>query len=405
MNAMLPSQLKAESFANYPPEARSLAVSHLELLRQLPLILLPLILREAIAYDWRFPTERQELERQLAYLDGVDSPQRETLLAGFSRLTLSPELTASDWIDAPGIFSEQLSAYLWATHQMDSFRAAAESYAIAWQGTQTSVRPAVRRLGIVVLGQGVVSSNYPLFRKLRPEGTHFTQVVSSDGLHTLLAAVSARSSAQPTPYGHWYIDGGAAEVIGSGVTNISYAALQPVRKALFNRMQRVIESGSGGPEALRTLMAQTRPSDVGLSGEGQDAVLGHFQLTLLTEGSGTQIFSTTFAQWAAREALRRAQPATMLVRFAPRERQQPMNELLSAKHKATEVDPEGSLVDADMAAYYTWLNQQRLSGADQAAFLVWFEGHSQAVAIGPSLPRGTVSTAPTTLQQILGWIA
>jgi hypothetical protein len=128
-------------------------------------------------------------------------------------------------------------------------------------------------------------------------------------------------------------------------------------------------------------------------------------MSLLTEGSGTQIFSTTFAQWAARETLRRAQPATLLVRFAPRERQQPMNELLSGSHRAGELDPEGSLIDADMAAYYTWINQQRLSGAQRAGFLAWFEGHNQAVAIGPSLPGGTASSTPTTLAQILSWIA
>ena len=404
MNAMLPSQLKLESFANYPPEARSLVASHLDLLRQLPLILVPLILREAIVYDWRFPPERRDLERQLAYLNELTSPQRDTLLTGFSKLTLSPELTASDWVNAPAIFGEQLSAHLWATHQMDSFRAAAESYANAWQGTATPAAPPERRLGIVVLGQGVETSDYPLFRKLRPQGTLFTQVDPADGLRTLLAAVAARSGANPLPYGHWYIDGGAAEAVGAGITSVSYAALQPVRKALLSRMQRVIESGSGGPEELRTLMGQTKPSDVGFATDGQDAVLAHFQLSLLTEGSGTQIFSTTFAQWAARETLRRAQPATLLVRFAPRERQQPMNELLSAKHEVTQVDPEGSLIDADMAAYYTWLNQQRLIGADQAAFLVWFEGHKQAVAIGPSLPRGSVSTTPANLHQILTWI-
>ena len=46
-------------------------------------------------------------------------------------------------------------------------------------------------------------------------------------------------------------------------------------------------------------------------------MLDRFQVKLLTEGSGTQIFSTTFAQWTAREALRRAQSQTLLVRFAP----------------------------------------------------------------------------------------
>jgi hypothetical protein len=189
------------------------------------------------------------------------------------------------------------------------------------------------------------------------------------------------------------------------VTTVSYAGLEPARTALLNRMQGVIESGTSGPEALRTLLAQVKPQDVGLAADNDAAVLNHFQLSLLTEGSGTQIFSTTFAQGAAREALRRAQPTTVLVRFAPRQRQQPMNELLSGKHVSNELDPDGSLVDADMAAYYTWLNQQRLSGADQAGFLAWFEDHNQVIAIGPTLPHGTVSSAPATLEQILVWIS
>src|SRR5205085_7002323 len=123
------------------------------------------------------------------------------------------------------------------------------------------------------------------------------------------------------------------------------------------------------------------------------------------EGSGTQIYSTTFAQWAAREALRRAQPLTLLVRFAPRQRQKTMNELLSTRPEQAELDPVGSLVDADMGAYYNWLNQQRLAGAEQSAFLVWFEGQSQALAIGPTTPRGTTSNSDTDLEQILASLA
>jgi hypothetical protein len=99
--------------------------------------------------------------------------------------------------------------------------------------------------------------------------------------------------------------------------------------------------------------------------------------------------------------LRRAQPLTLLVRFAPRQRQKPMNELLSSGQAENELDLVGSLVDADMGAYYNWLNQQRLPGAEQAAFLVWFEGHSQALAIGPSLPRGTESTTVADLSELV----
>ena len=67
-----------------------------------------------------------------------------------------------------------------------------------------------------------------------------------------------------------------------------------------------IDQPGMGPEVLRTRLAQLRPADLAFS--SGDEVLDRFRIKMLTEGSGTQIFSTTFAQWTAREALRRAQP-------------------------------------------------------------------------------------------------
>ena len=148
--------------------------------------------------------------------------------------------------------------------------------------------------------------------------------------------------------------------------------------ALLGKMQAATNSG-GGPEALRTLLLSYGLKISALAIRHPRRFSARFQVALLTEGSGTQIFSTTFAQWAAREVLRRAQPLTLLVRFAPRQRQQQFNELLSAKRTNTELDPAGSLVDGDMSAYYTWLNQQRLTGAERSSFLVWFEGHAASV--------------------------
>jgi hypothetical protein len=62
-------------------------------------------------------------------------------------------------------------------------------------------------------------------------------------------------------------------------------------------------------------------------------------------------------------------------------------------------------VDADMGAYYTWLNQQRLSGASQATFLAWFEDHEEAVAIGPGFERNKRSDAPIELRDIAAQVA
>jgi hypothetical protein len=147
------------------------------------------------------------------------------------------------------------------------------------------------------------------------------------------------------------------------------------------------------------------PEDLGMQDRGADPVLNRFQVSLLTEGSGTQIYSTTFVQWAAREVYRRAQPITLLARFQPRVRERPMNELLEGVKQNTEIDPQGSLIDADMGAYYTWISQQRLVGAEQSRFLVWFEGHPEAVVIGPGLPKGRVDSTETDVAGLLRKIA
>jgi hypothetical protein len=169
-------------------------------------------------------------------------------------------------------------------------------------------------------------------------------------------------------------------------------------------MQTEISRPGMGPEQLRTWLAQLTPGELGVA-SFTDPVLARFYVSLFTEGSGTQIFSTTFAQWTTREVLRRAQALTVVARFAPRQRQRPMNELLTGADATPELDPAGSLIDADMAAWYHWLNQQRLPGYEQSSFIAWFENHNQAVAIGPTLPRGVQSDSTVGLEKLLALAA
>jgi hypothetical protein len=396
---MLPRDLKPEQFNGYPSEAKRLVTHYIAVLRRLPLSFLPSLLREAIEYDYKFPVERKALERELGNLDSLSAEQLKDWLQGFAQIQVSSTLENFDWINAPAQFVEQLSSHLWTTHQLDTFRTAAMSYADRLHVAVPPEAPATPRLGITVIGQGVASYDAPLFRKLRVHGAYYSRVHPENGLRVLLDAVASRAKAHPAPYAHWYIDGGQHEEHDGALTMVSYAELQPARVALLGKMRAEIDRPGMGPEALRTRLAQLRPADLGFH-EG-DEVLDRFRVKMLTEGSGTQIFSTTFAQWTAREAMRRAQPLTLLVRFAPRQRQRPMNELLAATVESVELDPVGSLIDGDMGAYYNWLNQQRLPGANQSAFLVWFEGHNRALAIGPGTPRGTASESETDLRQIL----
>ena len=401
MNAMLPQDLKADDFKAYPPNAKKLVTEYLPALASVPLSFLAGLLREAIEYDYKFPAERKALERELANLSALSAEQKKTWFGGFAAIQLDGKLERLDWVNAPGQFVEQLSAHLWATHQLDAFRKAAMEYAERLRSAIPPEPPAIPRLGMSVIGQGVESYSEPLFRKLRPHGAYFTQVDPKNGLAILLEAVAKRAERSAAPYAHWYVDGGRAVACEPAITCVSYRQLEPARAALLAKMNEQIEKPGMGPEALRTMMARMQPEEVGL-GKG-DAVLDRFQLKVLTEGSGTQIYSTTFAQWTAREALRRAQPLTLLVRFAPRQRQRAMNELLAGTGNDAELDPLGSLVDGDMGAYYNWLNQQRLPGAEQSSFLAWFEGHREAVVISPATPRGTESDTPTDMRQLLSW--
>jgi hypothetical protein len=395
--------IQENHFRNYPPEARRVAAGHLELLRKLPAAFTPLLLQQIQAYDWRFPAERRDIDRQLTFLKSLAEAERRRLFAGFAQLKLPARLLDAKWAASPVEFSEQLSHHLWTTGQIDAFHEASATYLKAVFAAIPSEPPAAHRLGIAVIGKGVERNTYPLFRKFRPHGSRFTNVNPANGLRTLLAHVADRAAAHPSSFDHWYIDGGPAEPVSHPfLTSISYPGLDRPRLALLRKINSAIQNGIAGPKELLSLLHGLRPEEIGFDAAGRDgAVLSHFATSLLTSGSGTQIFSTSFVQWATRELWRRAQPLTMLARFAPRQRQRPMNELLSGNEQTIEMDAPGSLIDADMGAYYMWLEQQRLPGAEQSSFLIWFEDHAEALVVSPSLPRNTESNARVDLRWLL----
>jgi hypothetical protein len=80
-----------------------------------------------------------------------------------------------------------------------------------------------------------------------------------------------------------------------------------------------------------------------------------------------------------------------------------MNELLTGNNARPQTDLAGSLVDADMGAYYNWINQQQLPGAEHSLFIAWLEGGSDAVVISPSLPRATQSSSRATVKELVTW--
>lgn len=398
---MTPSELKPESFREYPPGARAIALQHIGLLRQLPLVFAGFFLSEIRRYDWSFPAERYSVDGQISYLSSLSAGERAHLLQGFVLDSLPEEIRKLDWVRRPEVFVDVLTGWLWSSHRIDAFRAAATQYAASWRKARPEPGPPALRLCVVVLDHELRAPNYSLFRKLRPHGILFSAVDPDNAWTEISSRINERASKNSGDYLHWYIDGASAHSgLDARVAAVSWEEMEPVRKAVLARMHSEISSGHGGPEELRTRMAETEPHEVGLPAAADNDALARFKVNLMTEGSGTQIFSTTFVQWGAREALRRAQCCTLLLRFAPRQRQLPMNELLSGSTTKNSVDPEGSLVDADMGAYYAWVDQQRLPGASDSRFIAWSEAHNQAIVVSPTAPRGVNSPSPVTMKEI-----
>lgn len=396
---MIPDQLTAASFSGYPPLARQFAVQHLSLLRQLPLSVAPAFLREIIVLDYRFPAERRTFERQCTWLESLPPEQRAKLLAPFQQIRVPEKIASRDWIGSPQPFLQDLTAYLWSSSQIDAYRSAAQDL-LAVPPDEALQK---NRFAIVIVGKDARAPSPQLFRKLAPHGITLHNLQwTANTPQQLQQSMQQHVASSADAYSRWYIDGADPwPHDASSVSLLSYTRLRPVRDNVLERMNRYTHEGSGNAEAMRSMLMALTPAESNADAVSSDPLMQHFITTLFVEGSGTQIYSTSFVQWAARETLHRAQPEQLLVRFAPRQRQRTLNQLFDAATNVEVPDPEGSLRDADISAYYILLDMLRIADPARITLLAWREEHGHAVIVSPRAPAGHVDDASLDLSAAL----
>ncbi|MEO7029955.1 MAG: hypothetical protein ABI147_11195 [Acidobacteriaceae bacterium] len=382
----------------------SLALQELPLLRSLPIALAALMMQQVARAEVMFPSEKRELETTLAFLTPPRSAAMERAVQGFAALKVPAQIRQLNWESDAAGFVEKLTAALWSTGQIDAFREAAKLLILAQPSDKPENATKTQRVVIVVLDKRLESAGTApvLFRRLRAHGTFFPMVHSGCGMEYLRSWVAARASADPEPYAHWEISGDAfQETTHAQVVSLSFYGLQAARRHLLTLFNTARNSAiTGGPEGLRRSMLYLKPEDIGLAAQ-DDPVLRSFATDVLINGSGTQLYSTTFVQWTVREALRRAQPRTLLACFAPRSQFASMDARLSHPDVEPPPDNSGSLVDAEMGSYLTYINLRRISGDTDALFLVWHEGYGQALLIGRDVPVGSQDTSRKRLEDLL----
>ena len=396
---MTPEALSAASFASYPPAAQRFAKEHLNLLRRLPLAVCPSFLQQVKEFDTLFPVERESLRHQFQSLENMDAQRFTTITSPLRNLKLSDALQQTNWVATPARFVTDLSAFLWSSGQLDTFRNAAQNLFMEIPARQDTVS----RLVVVILGQNAVIDSQRFLRKLRRNGLYLTSFQHASAWDQMAELAASRVATQQA-YAHWYVDGGSSHpalepAFQRGIT-ISYPALEPVRKRILNRMEEAIASRSVGAEEMRDHLLDTSEIDAGVMEITSDPILQRFYTDLFTQSSGPQIFSTSFVQWTGRELARRTQPETMILRYAPRQQHQDMNAMFANMTPNT-LAPQGSLRDAEMGAFYHWIEMQRITAPDKLTLIAWAEGQPFAVACGPGAAAGAISTSPLTLQQTI----
>jgi hypothetical protein len=234
---MMSHNLNPSDFETYPPQAKSFAIAHLATLQRLPPILCALLLKEISPYDWEFPAERSDLTHQLQWLKTADRPDVNSVVAPFAALRLSSSVLEMPWARQPELFVERFTTDLWLSHSIDAFYSAAKEYGGVLENLRKSDNTSAARLSIVFIGSGSDRGRQPLFEKLRPQGTYFSQVDLSNALAQAIGTLQDRAGGLPGPYQHWYVDGGspeawinATELPKRGMTCVSYADSAPLRE-------------------------------------------------------------------------------------------------------------------------------------------------------------------------------
>jgi hypothetical protein len=200
---------------------------------------------------------------------------------------------------------------------------------------------------------------------------------------------------------HALCDADAEATPAGSLIALSYDRLRPYRDELTRALNNKIQSGVESPQAFATFARSLRIAPpAGALLHSSDAVLDFVRDVLLT-GNGTLLMNNTFVEWAAVQALRRAQPRILVTRFGVRNKLKPFSSMLmfsqprgSDRNPIVE-DPAGSFIDVEQLSYYVWLNAEKNPAyRKKTLYLFLAEGADQMLAIRSDMPPANASRLP-----------
>jgi hypothetical protein len=421
-------------------DAATLAQKHKALLERLPATIHAFVLVELQKWPTLFEPERRYQRVLLEHLSRLPSPDLLQSVAGISRIEAAAGLDRSGGGD-PGRFQDQAQALLRKRRLVPEWRKEVDGF---FQNVGPTVEAelypadAPRRLVVQLYGSDIAIQADRLWSRFKGSGVRVPLKLDAsrkpaDFLTALFGGrgpalfAAARESPDFAPLDGWIVeshealhhlcdDSTASEKSGAPVAGLSYDRLRDYRENLSRALYSKIQSGVESPQAFAAYARSLNIAPGAGALLNSADVLQTFVRDVLVTGNGTLFVNNTFVEWAAVQALRRAQPRILVTRFGVRDRLKPFTSLLLFSQPRPSdplptKDPAGSFIDVEQLSYYVWLNAEKSPAyRNRTLYLFLAEGANEMLAIrsGSSAtpaaapPAATLSDVCATMAHWLG---
>jgi len=406
-------------------EAAALARPHADTLDRLPATFHASILIELEKWPTLFAAERAYQRALLEHLTGLPAAERQRMFEAVSRVEVD---AGCDRIPAkaPAAFQDEAQTALRKRRLLPRWRQEVDAVFQAIQpALDARLHPAdgPRRLIVQIYAGAIAVQASQLWSRFRGRGVRVPLALDGGaakepflrglfgsgeaGGATLFASVGG--AAEATPLDAWIVESNealhacsepAASTATATSTGLSYDRLRGYRDDLTRALYEKIQAGVESPQAFaayaRGLRIAPRP---GALRHAPDVVQAFVRDLFLT-GNGTLFVNNTFVEWAAVQAIRRAEPRLLVTRYGVRDKMKPFSSLLlfsqpRASDQIPDIeDPVGSFIDVEQLSHYVWLNAEKSAAYRQRTLhLLLAEGIDDMLAIRSGTETGSAGDA------------
>jgi len=398
------------------------------LVERLPITMRPALNQQLSQWETLFPYEQNRLSH---FLKGVETFSPSALAALTAPLwTLETKMGVKHWNfseanDTIENASQLARSEYYAEWRREVQRVFETVNAAAHDSTPTQA--ASTRLILLFLPANLPVDPQSAWKGWDPRGHEikisgdskkFCELVmqGQPGLAGIVTLAARQGSIESSDV--WLIDAEAklsgmlSPVSTNAASLLSYAALKPFRDKFLAELNKTPKDIQATDQIISNLRLESWggwglwPAEV-----ANLPRLRKFVIDLFLSGNGALIFSNAFVEWAASEALRRARPSVMVIRFGMRSKPKPFTSIaiFENQQRVSSLpdvdDPENSAIDAAILARYVWLSASRYPEGEQTLCLCVSEHRDSAyVILPPGKSLGWSPERPIAPDELYSWL-